>query len=83
MSTETTYTRGSYLTRANGVRALGEYLVHFAHYFLTSLDVARQRRELLSLDERSLKDIGISRADALIEADRDFWDIPERLKPCR
>jgi len=83
MSTDTIYTRGSYLTRADGVRALGEYLVHFVHYFMTGLDVARQRRQLLALDERALKDIGISRADAFREANRDFWDIPEVLKPCR
>ena len=37
-------------------------------------DVVRQRRALLELDERLLKDIGISRADALREASRPFWD---------
>jgi uncharacterized protein YjiS (DUF1127 family) len=37
-------------------------------------DVARQRRALLELDERLLKDIGISRADAEREASRPFWD---------
>lgn len=31
------------------------------------------RRALLSLDERMLKDIGISRADAVHEADKPFW----------
>ncbi len=31
------------------------------------------RRELLSLDERMLHDIGISRADAVREADKPFW----------
>ncbi len=54
-----------------------------AHYFLTCLDVARQRRELLALDERALKDIGISRIDALREANASFWDIPEQQKPRR
>ncbi len=54
-----------------------------AHHFLTCLDVARQRRQLLALDERTLKDVGISRIDALREANRDFWDIPEHLKPRR
>ena len=53
------------------------------HYFLTCLDVARQRRQLLALDERTLKDVGISRIDALQEANRSFWDIPEHLKPRR
>ncbi len=51
-----------------------------AHHFLTCLDVPRQRRQLLALDERTLKDVGISRIDALREANRDFWDIPQHLK---
>ena len=54
-----------------------------AHYFLTCLDAARQRRQLLALDERTLKDVGISRIDALREANRYFWDLPEHLKPRR
>ncbi len=83
MSAETIYSRSPYLTRADGVRALGQDLVRFAHYFLTCLDVARQRRQLLALDERTLKDIGISRIDALREANRHFWDIREDLKPRR
>lgn len=37
-------------------------------------EVARQRRALLELDERLLKDIGISRADAEREAIRPFWE---------
>ena len=81
MSTQTIYSRGPYLTRLDGVRTWSQYLVRFTHYFLTSLDVARQRKQLLALDESALKDIGISRTDALREANRDFWDIPEDLKP--
>jgi uncharacterized protein YjiS (DUF1127 family) len=37
-------------------------------------DIARERRALATLDERALKDIGVSRADALEEASRPFWD---------
>lgn len=37
-------------------------------------EVRRQRRQLLTLDERALQDIGISRADAEREAARPFWD---------
>jgi uncharacterized protein YjiS (DUF1127 family) len=40
-------------------------------------EVARQRRALLELDERLLKDIGITRADAEREAGRPFWDPAE------
>jgi len=31
------------------------------------------RRELLELDERLLADVGIKRADALMEASKPFW----------
>jgi len=33
----------------------------------------RQRQALLSLDDHLLKDIGISRAEAELEADKPFW----------
>lgn len=34
----------------------------------------RERAELLSLSERELKDIGINRYDAVMEANRPFWE---------
>lgn len=34
----------------------------------------RQRQLLLSLDDHLLKDIGISRADAEVEASKPFWE---------
>lgn len=42
------------------------------------LRVASQRRALRELDEHQLKDIGLSRADALREANRYWWDVPPR-----
>jgi uncharacterized protein YjiS (DUF1127 family) len=36
-------------------------------------EIARQRRALLTLNDRMLKDIGITRADAEREASRPFW----------
>lgn len=33
----------------------------------------RQRRQLLALDSAALKDIGISRCDAVREAQKPFW----------
>ena len=33
----------------------------------------RTRRRLLALDDRLLKDIGLSRADALREGQKPFW----------
>lgn len=37
-------------------------------------ELRRQRRALLELSDEVLKDIGISRADAMREAGRPFWD---------
>jgi uncharacterized protein YjiS (DUF1127 family) len=37
-------------------------------------ELARQRRALLTLDDRMLKDIGITRAAAEREASRPFWN---------
>lgn len=37
------------------------------------LDRARERRRLLSLDDRLLRDIGRSRADAEAEYDKPWW----------
>lgn len=34
---------------------------------------ARQRRQLLELDDRMLRDIGVSRYDAEREASKPFW----------
>lgn len=38
----------------------------------------RQRRELLSLSDATLHDLGLSRADIQQEAERPFWDDPLR-----
>ena len=34
---------------------------------------AKQRQHLLALDDRMLRDIGISRVDAMFEASKPFW----------
>ena len=39
-------------------------------------DVARERRQLAELDDRMLKDIGLSRSVAFREFDRSFVDLP-------
>jgi uncharacterized protein YjiS (DUF1127 family) len=41
-----------------------------------ALRVRQERRALLGLDERALKDIGYSHCDAWAEAHRPFWDVP-------
>jgi len=37
-------------------------------------ELAQQRRRLLALDDRMLKDIGLTRAEACREGARPFWD---------
>lgn len=43
---------------------------------INMVSLHRQRRKLATLDDALLSDIGISRADALREAARPFWDAP-------
>ncbi|UWQ42605.1 DUF1127 domain-containing protein [Leisingera aquaemixtae] len=38
--------------------------------------VRRQRNQLAALDERALRDIGVTRAEADAEARRGFWSAP-------
>jgi uncharacterized protein YjiS (DUF1127 family) len=42
--------------------------------------MARSRRSLRKLDDHLLRDIGLSRSDALVEADRPAWDAPSHWK---
>ncbi len=44
------------------------------------LDVGRQRRALLRLDDHLLRDINVPRHLAADEAGRPFWDVPETWK---
>ncbi|MBY0431538.1 MAG: DUF1127 domain-containing protein [Rhodospirillales bacterium] len=37
------------------------------------MERARARRQLAALDDHMLKDIGLSRCDAVHEADKPFW----------
>lgn len=39
-------------------------------------ELAEQRRKLALLDEHALHDLGLSRADAILESERAFWDDP-------
>jgi len=42
--------------------------------------VARERRRLLDLDERVLRDIGLTPEQAYREASRPFWDMGDRRR---
>lgn len=60
---------------AGAPRSLGGNLVTLTRFFLTCLEVAEQRRQLATLDERALTDIGLSPDDVQKEVGRGFWDI--------
>ncbi|MDQ4059932.1 MAG: DUF1127 domain-containing protein [Pseudomonadota bacterium] len=38
-----------------------------------AMDRARQRNQLASLDDRLLKDIGLTRCDVMVECRKPFW----------
>ena len=82
MSTAIYSRKSDPLNLTDTIRTFRRRLNRLAHHFLASLKVARERRELLRLDERALNDIGIRRSDARQEAMRGFWDIPENRKTC-
>ncbi len=42
--------------------------------------LARQRRDLAALDDAMLRDIGVTRSQALDEAARPFWDAPRHWR---
>ncbi len=58
------------VNRPLSVRTL---LVDVLQWLRHRYEVYRQRRTLLSLDAAMLKDLGISRADALQEGNKPFW----------
>lgn len=43
---------------------------------LRRLDCGRSRRRLADLDDHILRDIGLTRDQALQEAERPIWDVP-------
>ncbi|MDF0732611.1 DUF1127 domain-containing protein [Pseudomonas entomophila] len=54
--------------------ALNVALHHVARWY----QLGRQRRQLASLSDEALHDLGLSRADTLQEVERPFWDDPLR-----
>jgi uncharacterized protein YjiS (DUF1127 family) len=45
-------------------------------FALQAIGVWQQRRKLARLDDTQLRDIGVTRAEALQEAERPLWDVP-------
>lgn len=71
------------LDNASAVRAAGDFMQSFwralQRMVVTLLrwqELAHERHALMELDDGLLKDIGLSRADAVREARRPFWDDP-------
>ncbi len=43
---------------------------------MQAMGVWQQRRKLAEMDDAQLRDIGVTRAEALEEAERPLWDVP-------
>ena len=56
-----------------GFRKAGRDLVELLEMLATWSQRARERRQLMTLDERMLQDIGVSNADVWQEARKPFW----------
>lgn len=54
--------------------------VHLLRRLITLAAVARQRRHLADLDDHLLRDIGITRAEAMQEAQKAPWRAPAHWK---
>lgn len=64
---------GSYFVRPTRIKADGGLATRLFDQLFTWLDRARQRRHLGELDDRLLRDIGLSRSDVDQEISRPFW----------
>ncbi len=53
--------------------ALAGGVVVGIEHVMTRAELARSRRQLAQLDERLLRDIGLDRATARLEATKGFW----------
>ncbi|HVV62005.1 MAG TPA: DUF1127 domain-containing protein [Pseudolabrys sp.] len=59
--------------RAKTHRSFADLAVRWIVYAIECQDRWRQRQALLELDERLLRDIGISREQAIREANKPIW----------
>ena len=57
----------------SGVRAFAELMGSALAFVYEWRERSRQRRALLRLDDRMLRDIGLSRADVEGEVSKPFW----------
>jgi uncharacterized protein YjiS (DUF1127 family) len=66
----------SVITRSQTIPAQRSSTSHLRR-LLNSFSLIRSRRDLASLDDQLLRDIGISREQAMTEAKRTPWDAPD------
>jgi uncharacterized protein YjiS (DUF1127 family) len=64
---------GSYFVRPTRTKADRGLVTRLFDQAFTWLDRARQRRHLAQLDDRLLRDIGLSRVEVEQEVSRRFW----------
>lgn len=69
--------RTSWTDRVPGTRTrIVDQIVELLVFFRRAVAVRRERSALARLDDRILKDIGLSRSTAFREAHRGFFDLP-------
>ena len=66
------------VARRSGPFHIADGFRHLMFHLDLVLDVRCERRMLLRMDDRALKDIGLSRSEAYAEARRSLWDIPRK-----
>ena len=64
---------GSYFVRPSRGKAGTGFATRVFDRVFVWLDLARQRRHLAELDDRLLRDIGLSRVEVEQELERPFW----------
>jgi uncharacterized protein YjiS (DUF1127 family) len=70
MATTRSLSRDNALEIAKATPSLGERFIEIVNEWRRR---SRSRRELLTLDERDLCDVRLTRCDALAEANKPFW----------
>lgn len=66
-----------------GLAGFGQRLGRLVDAIELAVEMRRERRMLLALDDRALKDLGLAKGDAYAEATRACWDIPRNCSAHR